>query len=117
MNFFLGSLYRGTYATSVFCKNSRTTWKNLVEDFILSRPLIKVKHHEPLGLFKLCQMSAILELDPLNLWNFQKEGEYRNLLNLVERRGDEKSWTSNLMNYPSDIPVLEVTGSGELGWT
>jgi hypothetical protein len=62
-------------------------------------------------------MSAILELDPLNLLNFQKEGEDRNLLNFIERRGDEKSRTSNLMNYPSDIPALEVAGGGELGRT
>ena len=62
-------------------------------------------------------MGAILELDPLNLRNVQKEGEDRDFLNLIERRGDEKSWTSDLMNYPRDIPVLEVAGGGELGWT
>ena len=58
-------------------------------------------------------MSAILEFDPLDLRNFHK-GEDRNFLNLIERRGDEKSRTSNLINYPSDIPVLEVAGAGEL---
>jgi hypothetical protein len=58
-------------------------------------------------------MSAILELNPLNLLNFQK-GENRNVLNLIERCRDEKSRTSDLMNYPSDIPVLEVAGGGEL---
>ena len=62
-------------------------------------------------------MSAILELDPLNLRNFQKEGEDRDFLNLIERRRDKKSGTGNLINYPSDIPVLKVAGGGELGWT
>jgi len=62
-------------------------------------------------------MSAILELDPLNLWNFQEEREDRNLLHLIERRRDEKSRTSNLMNYSGDIPVLQVASSDELGRT
>ena len=36
----------GTYATSVFCKNSRTTWNNLVDHFIhLCHLIIKVKYH------------------------------------------------------------------------
>jgi len=62
-------------------------------------------------------MSAILELDPLHLWNFQEEWEDRNLLNLIKRRRDEKRRTSDLMNYPGDIPILQIAGSGELGWT
>ena len=62
----------------------------------------------------MCQMSAVLEFDPLNLWNFQ-EREDRNLLHLIERRGDEESRTSNPMNYPGDIPVPQVAHtSGEL---
>ena len=59
-------------------------------------------------------MSAILELDPLNLWNFQEEREDRNLLHLIETSGNEKSRTNNFMNYPGDIPVLQIAGIGEL---
>ena len=59
-------------------------------------------------------MGAILELDPLNLWNFQEEREHRNLLHLIETSGDEKSRTSNIMNYPGDIPVLQIASRREL---
>ena len=58
-------------------------------------------------------MCAIPELDPLNLWNLQEEREDRNLLHLIKSRGDEKSWTSNLMNYSSNIPVLQAASSSE----
>jgi len=62
----------------------------------------------------MCQMSAILEFHPLDLWNFQ-EREDRSLLDLIERRGDKKSRTSDPMNYPGDIPVPQVAHtSGEL---
>jgi len=105
----------GTYAISVFCKNSRTTWKNLVEHFI------QLDHQSKTPLTSQALQIAPNECysgtRPLNLRNFQKEGEDRNFLNLIERCGDEKSRTSNLMNYPSDIPALQVTGGGELGRT
>jgi len=58
-------------------------------------------------------MCAILELDPLDVWNFQEERKDRNCLYLIKRRGDEQRWTSDLVNYPGDIPVLQVAGSSE----